>query len=478
MAIIRSVSIDPYKSRKMQDNISNIQDEHISMPVTEEYALVDGNLFDAHTGTVFSDKAIWVQEDRIEAVCRPADLPSDVSRISLPGHTIFPGFIDVHVHTEEWHSPLFLAKGITTVRDLGCDLESILDRRTRWSVKGAEAPRLICTGPVLDHPGNTWSAITRIVRNPAEARLAVDALVAHGVDQIKTYALLDLPTYQAIVDQAHYHGKRVISHLGKQVNARQAIEAGVDEIQHLSGVSEALWWERNDASDRWEWMQLWSELDQTRMETLIKLILDKRTRMAITRLVWLRLASGWDPRHRDHSQMEYVPAPLLKFWDQFLPDKELIREYPKDIRVPTRQDRAQMVAGMAIFTTELFKRNARFLIGTDVPFLYLVPGFSFHDEIWALLECGADESAVLQAATLHGAEALEIDHLVGSIEAGKLADLVIVRGNPLADMRDLDQIEATVRDGRWYYPQELLSKARSYVQVATASETKRFNQIY
>ncbi len=137
-----------------------------------------------------------------------------------------------------------------------------------------------------------------------------------------------------------------------------------------------------------------------------------------------------------------------------------------------------MVAGMAIFTTELIRRNARILVGTDVPFLYLAPGFSFHDEIWALLECGADETTVLQAATLHGAEALEIAHLVGSVEAGKQADLVVVRGNPLEDMRDLEQITSTVRDGCWHDPQELLAKAKAFAQVATESETKRFNQTY
>jgi imidazolonepropionase-like amidohydrolase len=452
--------------------------EPISTPVTEEYALTGGKLFDAHSGILLSDKAIWVRADRIEAICLPADLPPELLKIEIPGHTVLPGFIDVHVHTEEWHAPLYLAKGITTVRDLGCELESILDRRARWSAEGAQAPRLICTGPVLDHPGNTWFAVTRIVGNPAEARLAVDELIARGVDQIKTYALLDLPTYQAIVDRTHYHGRRVISHLGKQVNARQAIEAGVDEIEHLSGVSEALCWEKNEASDHWQWIQLWSEIDRSRMEALINLVLDQNTRMAITRLVWLRLAGAWDPRHRDHPQMAYVPGPLLKFWDQFLPHQEQSREYPKDIQVPTRQDRTQMVAGMAIFTTELIKRNARILVGSDVPFLFLMPGFSFHDEIWALLECGAGNAAVLQAATLHGAEALQIDHLVGSVEAGKQADLVIIRGNPLEDMRDLEQIIATVRAGCWFDPAELLAQARAYARVATESQTKRFNQTY
>jgi len=134
---------------------------------------------------------------------------------------------------------------------------------------------------------------------------------------------------------------------------------------------------------------------------------------------------------------------------------------------------------MAIFTNELIRRGAKILIGTDAPFPYLAPGFSYHDEIQALLECGLSESAALQAATLAGAQALEIDHLVGVIEPGKLADLLIVEGDPTTDMQSLQQIQAVIRNGRWFDPHELLIQAAEYARKAEEiPQNRRFDADY
>ena len=200
--------------------------------------------------------------------------------------------------------------------------------------------------------------------------------------------------------------------------------------------------------------------------------------MAITRLVWLRLATAWDPRHLDHPQMQYVPDALRKFWQRFVPQQAESRSYPRNLPVPTRQDRSQMVASMSIFTTELIERGAKILIGTDAPMPYLAPGFSYHDEIWALLECGMDAATVLKAATYDGAQALEIDSFVGSVEAGKLADLVIVDGNPLNDMRDLEHISAVICNGRWFNPTSLLTRAAEYARNAPVVMERRFDSTY
>jgi imidazolonepropionase-like amidohydrolase len=133
---------------------------------------------------------------------------------------------------------------------------------------------------------------------------------------------------------------------------------------------------------------------------------------------------------------------------------------------------------MAIFTAELFRRNSKILIGTDVPFPNLLPGFSYHDEIQALLECGLSEIAALQAATIAGAQALQIDHLVGTVETGKLADLLIVNGNPLDDIQALQRIDVVIRDGHWLFPQELLQQAAEYARTAEPSLEKRFDDHY
>ncbi len=441
------------------------------------YAFVNGNVFDAENGTLSSGRAVLIEGNRINAVCHPDDLSQEVTRFDICGKTILPGLIDVHVHTEDWHAPLFLAKGITTVRDTGCELESVLRRRDLWNASH-DAPRLVCTGPVLDNPGNTWHALTQIVRTPDEGRAWVDYLVDRGVDQIKTYAFLDWPCFQAILDQAHRRGKHVLAHLGKHVNARKAIEAGLDEIEHLSGIAEALWWQRNQDGANWEFFKLWASIDMEHANRLIDLIQEKRTWIAVTRLVWLRLATTWDSRYQSHPQMKYTPGPLREYWETFSPKYNKAQRAPKDMPIPSRMDRCQQIAGMAIFTAELFRRNARILIGTDAPFPNLLPGFSYHDEIHALLECGLSEKTALQAATIAGAQALQIDHLVGTIEAGKQADLIVVNGNPLEDIEALQNIAVVIRGGEWLFPERLLEIASEYARNAAPNEQKRFDDLY
>ena len=443
----------------------------------DRYAVINGEVFDALTGTLLPNSAVIIEGSRIQGICHPEELGEEILKIDISGKIVLPGLIDVHVHSEDWHAPIFLAKGITTVRDTACELETVLRRRERWNAS-YDAPRLVCTGPLLDNPGNTWPAISQTVQTPQDARAWVDYLVERGVDQIKTYAFLDWPCFQAILDQAHRHGKFVLAHLGKHVNARQAIEAGLDELEHLSGIAEALCWERNQDEANWEFFKLWASIDLKRANRLIDLIQEKGTWIAVTRLVWLRLATTWDSRYRSHPQMKYTPGPLRAYWDTFSPKNQQVQRSPKDLPMPSRMDRCQQIAGMAIFTAELFRRDARILIGTDSPFPNLLPGFSYHDEIQALLECGLSEKAALQAATIAGAQALQIDHLVGTVEAGKMADLIIVDGNPLDDIGALERIDVVVRNGRWHFPEELLKKAAEYARLAEPASEKRFDDHY
>jgi imidazolonepropionase-like amidohydrolase len=441
------------------------------------YALTGGRIFDSAIGVMLENKALLIQGKHILALCSPEELSQDTPRLEVAGYSILPGLIDVHVHTEDWHAPLFLAHGVTTVRDVGCALEDVLERRSRWNTSNS-APRLLCTGPVIDRPGGTWDPLTRRVHTPDEARQLVDELVAAGVDQIKTYAMLDLPCYQAVVDQAHKQGKFVLSHLGRFVDARQAIQAGADEIEHLSGVSEALWWEASQASQDWIWVKLWAEMDMHRLGSLIDLILERGTWMAITRLVWLRLAYAWDTRLADHPQMQYMPPALLQFWDKFSPQNARKRALPSGMPPPSRQDRCQQVAGMAIFTAELFRRGARILVGTDAPFPHLAPGFSFHDELYALLECGLSEAAALQAATFSGAQVLGLSDQVGTLAPGKLADLVLVDGDPTLDFKAMSRVQAVARAGCWLDPARLLAQAAEYAHQAEPPLHQRFDATY
>jgi hypothetical protein len=194
-------------------------------------------------------------------------------------------------------------------------------------------------------------------------------------------------------------------------------------------------------------------------------------------LVWLRRAMVANKQYFSQSQLAYIPKHLQEFWETFSPTSPFGRA-PKGMPQPSRLDRIQQTEGMGIFTTELFRRNAKILIGTDTPFPYLTPGFSYHEELQALWECGLSETAALQAATFSGAQALGMDHQVGTIEPGKLADLIAVKGDPTVDLRTSQEIHVVIRDGRWFDPEELLSKARAYARSAPQAETRRFDSFY
>ena len=443
----------------------------------QAYALINGLVFDSLTGRTLAGQAVIIEGAVIRAVCPLGELGQDTAQVDISGQTLLPGLVDVHVHSEDWHAPLFLAHGVTAVRDVGCELNAVLNRRERWNISKS-APRLVCTGPVIDKPGSTWDPITLRINTPQEARAAVDRLVEAGVDQIKTYAMLDLPCYNAVIDQAHRHEKFVVSHLGRYVDARQAAEAGVNEIEHLSGVSEALWWEKNQASPDWIWVKLWADMDLKRANSLIDVFSERGVWLAITRLVWERMALAADPRLMEHPQRQYLPPALDGFWDQYMPHNLSKRSYPKGMTPPTRAERCQHAAGMAIFTSQLAQRGARILIGTDTPLLHLMPGFSFQDELLALWTCGFSETALLQAATLFGAQALGLDDEIGSIQPGKQADLLLVVGDPTASLSSLQHIQAVSRLGNWQNPVVLLQQTKDYIRLAPKHSSGRLDDTY
>jgi hypothetical protein len=436
-------------------------------PDTGTYALTGARVFDIRQARLRSDLAVSIRGDRIVAVGDPEQLSPDIPRIGMHGRCIVPGLIDVHVHSEDWHAPLYLANGVTTVRDTGCALEPILDRRRRWSAPDAIAPRLVCCGPLLDGAEPFWPAMAHAVATPEEGRRQVDMLVGVGVDQIKIYVGLERPCFSAVVDQAHKHGKFVLAHLNHHVDARNAIELGLDEIEHLSGCAEALWPQRNAAGE--PWLTLWPDFDRARVDALIDQILERDVWMAVTRIIWHKIGTMWDPRHFDHPQMRYVPVRLLAWWD---------RRWPGHMPAELCLHWSRARAAMQIFTAHLIQRGARVIVGSDAPCCHVMPGFGLHDELQLLVECGMTPAQALVAATWMAARALQIDGMVGAIEPGMLADLVVVNGDPTADIRSLRRIEHVIRGGRCLEPQQLLDAAAAYAAAAPVEGEQRFAAEY
>lgn len=439
----------------------------LRFPTTGRYALVGAQVFDGTAERLSEGLAIQVDGATIVTVCPPAELPADLPVVELDGYCVTPGLIDAHVHSEDWHAPLYLANGVTAVRDVGCALAPVLNRRKQWNAAGAAAPRLVCCGPLLDCPGKTWRAMGSIVSTPEQATAMVDRWVAAGVDQIKLYASLNPACFVAAVARAHHHGKRVIAHLQDCFDARQAIEAGIDGIEHLSGFAEALWPERRATGAGWR--RLWAEPERERMQRLVELVVTHGTWLPITRVVWQRLNAAWSPYDEDHPENRYVPWPLELWWTFYYGGKMMPGE---------RIEWSRALAGMQIFTAALIEAGARVIPGSDAPFIKVMPGFGLQDELELLCDCGMTPGGALIAATRLAAEALEINHRVGTIAAGKEADLLVIEGDPLDNLRDLRRIRAVVRGGVWHRPETLLAQAARHAAAAGFDALRRFDELY
>ena len=345
-----------------------------------EFALVGGQVFDTGTTGWLTGCAVHVRGARIAAVVPVAALPpeSAVERLDVAGSFILPGLIDVHVHSEDWHAPLYLANGVTAVRDVGCSLAQTIARRQAWNRADACAPRFVCTGPLLDgDSGASWTGMAEIIRTPREARTQVDRLVDAGVDQIKIYAGLDRPCALAVLERAQHHGRFTVAHLQDHMHAAEAIAAGLDEIEHLSGFAEALWPERHAAGEHW--LDLWPDLEPDRVRKLLDTVVESGTWLAPTRIVWKRITDAGDPRQPRHRQFAYAPDELRDWWD---------RLYGRPAPEAERMRRVRALAAMQIMTASLAERGARLVTGSDAPFCHVMPGFGLVDELSLLVDCG------------------------------------------------------------------------------------------
>lgn len=439
----------------------------MTLQALDEYALVGGRVFLGAEAGLIDGLAVHVRGDRIVMVGDPTALPPAVPRVEVSGRSLLPGLLDVHVHSEEWHAPLYLAHGVTTVRDVGRALHPVLDRRVRWNEANALAPRLVCCGPLLDGPGPGHTKMSQVVQTPDEGRQAVDELVEAGVDQIKLYTLLDWPTFQAILQQSQTHGKFTLAHMQNLVDARSAVVAGLNEIEHCSGCAEAMYPERALAGESWR--KLYADLEPSRLHDLVDCLLEHKVWMAVTRVIWYKIAWEMDHPNWEDPQLMYAPRPLVAWWMSLNQSNRPRQE---------RLDWAKALGAMQIFTATLIERGVKVIAGSDAPFGFVMPGFGLHDELQLLVECGMSPTEAILAATEYAAQAIQVDDDRGTIEVGKRADFVIVDGDPTQHLRALRQVWRTVRGGQFIDPTPLLAQAAAYAETAELGNARRVSDVY
>jgi cytosine/adenosine deaminase-related metal-dependent hydrolase len=425
-------------------------------------AVTGATVFQATSGPALPDATIVVDDGRITQV-GPADAvatPTGAHVIDARGKTVVPGLIDLHAHLfGEATLALYLAAGVTTVKDVGNTLEEVLRLRAAEAA-GAVSPRIHACGPLLDGdppfaPGLAW-----VLTSAAEGEDAVDRLASAGVDGLKLYMRLTEDVAGPVIARAHDYDLPVTAHLGR-VPLRRALALGLDGVEHVAQAlySEVVPGERQlDADDRihlgqsvfWaRFLEGWSTAEQ--FESAAELLLAHDTFLVTTLVAYDRLLASEQERVSAPGAA-YVPENLrTSYWEA---GYRLFTDAwsPADFEQGRRAfERIKAAVG------SLHAAGARVVAGTDAPALFVVPGFALHRELELLVECGISPADAIRAATQRAAEVLGRADEIGTLEPGKRADLVIVDGDPLRDIGRMARIDAVMKGGEVLTPDGLLA---------------------
>jgi imidazolonepropionase-like amidohydrolase len=408
------------------------------------------DVFDSTTGKVIPNQDVLIAGKRIVSLGPPdsSRLP-DAEVIDARGKTLLPGLWDMHAHVGDNDGLLNLAAGVTTVRDLANDTDSLLARRQRI-IDGKEIGTRIVLAGIIDGNDAFHGPTKVLVSTEAEARAAVDNYKKLGYVQIKIYSSVPPALVPFIIEEAHKNGLRVSGHIPAGMTASQCVELGYDEVQHINFLVLNFFPEiknTNTIARLTKPGELTAGLDLTssQVQSFIKLLQDHHTKLDLTLSVF---------------EDQYM-APPGQISPGFL---------PVATRLPAQVRRGLLTAGMTPpkgmedtykksfakmldFTGLLYRSGLGIEDGTDN-----MAGFALHRELELDVQAGIPAAQVLQNATLNAARIMSLDKELGSIAPGKLADVVLVDGDPTKNIGDIRKTSLVVKDGVIYKPAELYTE--------------------
>ena len=359
------------------------------------------------------------------SVVGPSDrvtIPAGVRVIDGSGKFLIPGLWDMHGHltdASEDAFPLLIMNGVTGVRDMGGDLAQIDRWRSEIDRGLRVGPHIIRAGPFVDGPKEGVS--NRLtVRTPAEARQTIHNLKAKGVDFIKVHNALPPEAFFALMDEARKEHIPVAVHLPNGVSSAEASDAGAASLEHIETISESALWRKGATAKT------------------VEQAVDENLGRAGQELFQRFAKNGtW-----------YVPT-LVAYERGFV----LWSNDPESLkpRLDVHEKQIELVRMM-------HKAGVPIMAGSDFSDWALVPGVDLHNELALLVEAGFSPMAALQAATLNPAKFLGKTDTFGTIQVGRVADLILLSANPLDDIARTSDIETVVKNGVVYQAKSLLNK--------------------
>lgn len=387
-----------------------------------EMLIKNVNVFDAVGETLQEGMMVEVREGRISAVLKSSDVDSKgLTVIDGQGKTLIPGLVDNHFHF--WHYMMFwgnsfiLPKGVTTIRDVGAEISQSMNLKEAMAYGILDGPTIYTTGPLIDGREGYHPMVDVPMTDPEALDPLVKSLKAQGVDALKAYFMLDSVMMKPLADAAKKYGLPLTGHIGVKIGWRAAAEAGIKGVNHIRIWRDVLPLDvQPDGTDESleggihpvERMQAdWSKIDlkDPKIDRLLDIMAQNNVAM--------------DPT----VGIQQVRSSLRQQSDfQTYYDAKLSFEKAKQ------------------FVKMAYDRGILLLAGTD--------SGNLHAEMQHYADAGIPTHAVIKAATINGAKWLGKENDFGTIEVGKRADLVLIDGNPLNDMKDIEKVALVIKQGR------------------------------
>jgi imidazolonepropionase-like amidohydrolase len=389
----------------------------------------------------------------------PADgevaVPDGAEVIDAKGMALLPGLWDMHVHLGETDGVLDIAAGVTSVRDLGNDTATLQDIRRRYEDGTAVGPRVLMAG-LIDGPGQYTSPAGAVADTPDEARAAVDKFASLGYVQIKVYSSVRPELVPVIVDEAHKKGLRVSGHIPAFMTAEQAVRDGYDEIQHANFLFLNFLDEVKDTRTPARFTavaQHAAELDlgSDRVKAFVRLLKEHKTVLDPTVTAFEELFT-WRT-----GQVSPTLAPVA----DRLPPQVRRGALSGGLPVPDGMDQRyrDSFAKMLELVGLMYREGVQIVAGTDG-----FAGFTLDRELENYVRAGIPAPVVLRIATLDAARVMHRDAELGSVEKGKLADFILVDGDPARTISDIRRVRTVVKGGVVY------SSAEAYKAMGIRAE--------
>ena len=437
--------------------------------------VLNASLVDVGAGKIIPKRLIAISGDTIKVVTDMANAKQyrALHYVDAKGKCVMPGLWDSHVHfrggsklvdANKAMLPIFLAYGITTVRECGGDMTTdVMDWRKQISAGTLAGPRIFTSGPKIDGPRATWAGSLEVT-TPEQVSKALDSLQKIHTDFVKIYdSTIPRDAYLETIVKAEKRGLITTGHMPFSVKLTEAIDRGLDGTEHLYYLFKACSAKEDSVTQVFARAPvdrplnlftglpaLYDSFDQAKADRLFKYMAEKHVSVTPTLAISKTLDEIKEADHSTDTLLQYIDPKVVETYQGRI-------NSAKRASASSTEFQKKLAAKMASLVPQLYKAGVNIVAGSDcgASNAYTYPGQALHQELKEMVAVGLTPAQALKTATVNGSKLLRVESFYGNLSPGKCADMIIVDANPLADISAVDHIYTLIAHHKVYTKTDL-----------------------